>query len=85
MTNADAKRQVFYGADVPRPKVRISPDGATALVDDCQDSTGAGIADRDTGKHLTVGVARNHVAVTMKRLLGDDWKVAFVSYTKTPC
>jgi hypothetical protein len=85
MRKADAKRQVFYGAGVPRPTARISPDGGTALVDDCQDGSKAGIADRDSGKRLTVGVARNHVMVTMKRQQGAIWKVAFIAYTKTPC
>jgi len=34
---------------------------------------------------VTVGVPHNHVVVTMKRASNDLWKIAFVSYTKTPC
>jgi hypothetical protein len=85
MRQADTKGQVFYGADVPRPEVRINPDATTALVDDCQDSSNAGIAVKDTEERVTVGVARNHVSVTMKKQPGGPWKVAFIDYTKSPC
>ena len=80
----DAKGQVLYGANKPRPVVSISPDGATAVVNDCQDSTAAGAANRATSQPATKGVARNHVVVTMKRS-SVVWKVYFVSYSKTPC
>ena len=85
MRQADTKGQVFYGADVPRPKVRINPDATTALVDDCQDSSNAGIAVKKTEERVTVGVERNHVSVTMKKQPGAPWKVAFIDYTKSPC
>jgi hypothetical protein len=85
MTQADSKGQVFYGADVPRPTVRINPDATTALVDDCQDSSRAGILDKRTGDRVTVGVARNHVSVTMKKQPGGLWKVFFVDYAKSSC
>ena len=85
MSQGDAKGQVFYGADVPRPTVRINPDDTTALVDDCQDSSHAGLIDKASGKRLTVGVARNHVSVTMKKQPDDLWKVSYVDYSKSPC
>lgn len=85
MVTADRKGQVLYGANLPRPTVKVAPDGGTALIDDCQDSSKAGVATKSTLKPVTAGVARNHVSVTMKRQAGDLWKVAFVSYTKTPC
>lgn len=85
MTQADSKGQVFYGSDVPRPVARINPDATTGLVDDCQDSSRAGVAERATGKRVTVGVARNHVSVTMKKQPGEQWKVAFIDYAKSPC
>lgn len=85
MRNADAKGQVFYGADVPRPTVRINPDATTALVNDCQDSSKAGIAEKATGKRLTVGTPRNRVSVTMKKKPGELWKVAYVDYAKSSC
>lgn len=86
MATADRKGQVFYGQDIPRPRLlRFSDQQGVAVVDDCQDSSHSGIADKSTGRHLTVGVSRNHAVVTMHR--GDDgqWRVAFVSYTRTKC
>lgn len=86
MLKTDAKGQVFYGAHVPRATTaRISPDAMTGLVNDCQDSTKTGLATRSTMTPVTAGVARNHVVVTMKKAPDGLWKVAFVSYTKTPC
>ncbi|MCW2599477.1 MAG: hypothetical protein JWM02_1306 [Frankiales bacterium] len=84
MSRLDAKGQLLYGANLPRPKAKIATDGKTALVDDCQDSTKAGAATKSTMAPVTVGVARNHVVVTMKKV-DEIWKVVFVSYTKTPC
>jgi hypothetical protein len=85
MSATDRKGQVYYGADRLRAtQASISPDGTTAVVNDCQDSTHSGLASRASGERLTVGVARNHVVVTMKKSSGV-WKVAFVAYTKTPC
>ena len=82
----DDAGEVFYGAHVPNPEpVPISPDGKTALVDDCQDSTGTGLASRSTMEPKTRGVPNNHVNVTMKKSSDGVWKVAFVAYTKTPC
>ena len=82
----DDAGEVFYGAHVPNPEpVPISPDGKTALVDDCQDSTGTGLASRSTREPKTRGVPNNHVNVTMKKSSDGVWKVAFVAYTKTPC
>lgn len=86
MAANDASGEVFYGAHQPDPqRTGISPDGKTALVDDCQDSTRTGLADRRTLKPKTRGVARNHVDVTMKKAGDGLWKVAFIAYTKTPC
>lgn len=85
MRQADAKGQVFYGTNMPRPEVRINPDATTALVDDCQDSSNAGIAVKETQERVTVGVERNHVSVTMKKQPGGPWKVAFIDYAKSPC
>lgn len=85
MAASDANARVFYGADVPRASAAsISPDRSRAVIDDCLDSSGSGDANRQTGKRLTVGVARNHVVVTMAATAGT-WRVYFVSYPKTPC
>jgi hypothetical protein len=86
MATADTKGQVFYGQDALRPRLlRLSVQQGVAVVDDCQDSSHSGLADRSTGRHLTVGVARNHVVVTMHRADDDRWRVAFVSYSRTKC
>ena len=85
MASADSKGQVFYGRNMPRPRIlRSSLDQGVIVVDDCQDSSHAGLADRKTGKRLTVGVARNHVVATLHQLAGT-WKVVFVSYSSTKC
>lgn len=85
MEKLDHKGEVLYGADIPRPKPHVALNGMTAVLDDCQDSTNAGAARRGTMTPVTVGVARNHVVVTMKTVANGSWKIAFISYTKTPC
>lgn len=85
MAKIDAEGKIYYGADVPRAlQASLSPDGSTAVVNDCQDSRDSGLARRSDMAPLTRGVARNHVVVTMKKT-SDLWKVYFVSYSKTPC
>ena len=85
MAKTDAKGQVYYGADVPRATAAsVSPDGLTAVVNDCQDSRNSGVARKSDLAPLTRGVARNHVVVTLKKVTGV-WKVYFVSYSKTSC
>lgn len=86
MSKNDQEGQVFYGAQILHPKpIRVALDGTTAVVDDCQDSRRTGLATKARMAPVTVGVAHNHVVVTMKRSADDLWKVAFVSYTPTPC
>lgn len=80
----DSKGQVLYGSNKPRPVASVSSVGATAVVDDCQDSSAAGAANRADSQPVTKGVGRNHVVVTMKKS-SDLWKVYFISYSKTPC
>jgi hypothetical protein len=85
MATTDAKGQQFYGANVPRAsQAEVTPDGMRAVVDDCQDTSQAGLAEKATGNRLTVGVPRSHVVVTLQRT-GGVWKVSFVSYPKAPC
>ena len=85
MATADRKGQAFYGEDKPRPRLlRMSAQKGVAVVDDCQDSSHSGLANRKTGQRLTVGVKRNHVVVTM-HFTDGLWRVAFVSYSKTKC
>jgi hypothetical protein len=85
MAMVEARQRRFYGADLPRAATAsISPDSLRSVVDDCQDSSHAGLSDGATGRRLTYGSARNHVVVTMNKASGI-WKVYFVSYVKTPC
>jgi hypothetical protein len=85
MSAAASKGQVFYGRDKLRPRLtQLSDARGVAVVDDCQDSRGSGLAERSNGRKITAGVARNHVVTTMHRVNGR-WLVAFVSYTKTAC
>jgi hypothetical protein len=84
MRKLDSQSRVLYGENKPRPQITLAPDGGSAVINDCQDSSAAGTADSKTKARLTVGIARNHVVVTMRRQSGT-WKVYFVSYSKTPC
>lgn len=84
LAGLDAKGQVLYGSNLPRPNPKIAPDGLTAVVDDCQNSTMAGVANATTMARISAGVPRNHVVVTSKKSDGT-WKIAFVAYTRTPC
>lgn len=85
MARGDRQGTVFYGADRPRPKVaRLSVQQGIAVINDCQDSSRAGNADRSTGRHLTVGVARHLVTATM-HLVQGSWRVAFVTYQDAHC
>jgi hypothetical protein len=54
------------------------------VINDCQDSSHAGNADRATGKRLTVGVPRHPVTATM-HLVDGTWRVAFVAYQDAHC
>jgi hypothetical protein len=85
MSRGDNQGTVFYGADQPRPHVaRLSVQQGIAVINDCQDSSHAGNADRSTGRRLTVGVARHPVTATM-HLVQGTWRVAFVSYQDAHC
>ena len=78
--------RAFYGVDVPRPKIeQLSTEQSLAVVDDCQDSSGSGVIELATHRKLTKGTVRNHVVVTLHREADGLWRVAFVSYPKTPC
>jgi hypothetical protein len=81
-----ARGRVFYGAEVPRPRVQqLSTSKGVAVINDCQDASHAGVEDLKTGQKYTVGVARNHVVATMHRGTDGIWRVAFVSYPKSKC
>jgi hypothetical protein len=78
--------QWYYGANLPRPRLESSSVSAgVAVVDDCQDSSGAGLGSVSSGQRITVGVERNHVVATLHRMPDGVWRVVFVSYPKTSC
>jgi len=86
MAHADQLGQVFFGQDVPRPKIAVfSLPRGIAVIDDCADSRSTGLQDRKTGRHLTVGVSRNHIVATMHLGADGEWRVVFVTYPKTSC
>ena len=86
MRRADGQGEVFYGQDVPRPTVQtISEDRGVAVIRDCQDSSHAGNAKRDTGRPVTVGVARHPVVATMHLMQDGQWRVVYVAYPKGSC
>src|SRR3954469_4601825 len=85
MARGDRAETVFYGEDQPRPTIaQLSIPQGLAVIRDCQDSSHSGNADRRTGRHLTVGVARHLVIATM-HVSGGTWRVAFVSYKQSKC
>jgi len=85
MARGDRAGTVFYGEDQPRPTIaQMSIPQGLAVIRDCQDSSHSGNADRRTGRHLTVGVARHLVIATM-HVSGGTWRVAFVSYKQSKC
>jgi hypothetical protein len=78
--------QWYYGANLPRPTVAsTSVSRGVAVIDDCQDSSHAGLSSISTGQPVTVGVARNHVVATLHRMDDGVWRIVFISYPKTPC
>jgi hypothetical protein len=85
MAQGDRKGTVFYGQDLPRPRIAsLSVQQGIAVIDDCQDSSHAGNKERTTGRRLTVGVARHQVTATM-HLVEGQWRVAFVTYEDSRC
>ena len=85
MAQGDRNGTVFYGQDIPRPRVvSLSSQQGLAVIRDCQNSSRAGNADRKTGRRLTVGVSRHLVISTMNRVDGQ-WRVASVSYKTSRC
>ena len=81
-----SRGRAFYGVDVPRARVTqlLSAQGI-AVIDDCQDSSGSGVMELDSGRRLTKGVAHNHVVSTMHRGGDGIWRVASVEYPKSSC
>lgn len=79
-----AFKKRLYGQNVPKPEVSaLTP--TTATVEDCQDSSKAGVQDLKTGEKLTVGQKRNPVGATLKLDATGAWKIATLAYPGGTC
>jgi len=85
MAKQDSAAKGIYGQNVLSPRLQSSGQTSIAVVTDCQDSSGSGVADRKTGRHLTVGVKRNPAATTLHQGADGTWRVAFVAYGGPSC
>jgi len=75
-TRAQKNRGITrYGEVISRPTV-VSISGASARVRDCQGADKSGQADVRTGRHLTVGVARNPLTGSLARGADGRWRVS---------
>ncbi|MCX2729446.1 hypothetical protein OOZ19_04280 [Saccharopolyspora sp. NFXS83] len=63
--------------------VRLTGD--SAVVTDCQDSSGSGQADAVSGEPKTAGVARNAVSGTVERGPDGTWRVTRIDYPQGGC
>jgi hypothetical protein len=73
-----SKGQALYGVNVPRVQ-HVDVSDSRATIQDCQQSSAAGVEDVSTHRKVTVGVDRHPVTATLL-LRGTDWKVSVVSY-----
>lgn len=74
----------LYGAVHPRiSDIRLEED--SAVVTDCQDSSGSGQADAASGERRTVGVARNAVSGSLQRGSDGAWRVTRIDYPQGGC
>ena len=75
-----------YGRTVPRaPKVTLAAGGKSATVRDCADFSRTGLANAETKKPRTVGVARTPISAVL--LLGSDrrWRISRVTFLGGSC
>jgi hypothetical protein len=84
LARMDTAGEVLFGHPKSRdPRVTINGDTATLV--DCQDSSDSGRKKQSTGRVLSVGVPRVEATVMIRR--GDDemWRVSEVVYGSTSC
>jgi hypothetical protein len=76
-----------YGSVVLDPySIEFSADGASAVIQDCQDQTGFGSLYVATGKKRTVGIAGNHAQAGLVRGPDGVWRVQTLQYVENvPC
>ncbi len=86
MAKQDANGQRIWGYDTPRvSEANVQVGDSSAVVHDCQDASHGGVADRASGRHLTVGKVRTPVVATLHRGTDRGWRVVYVSYPKSSC
>jgi hypothetical protein len=73
-----------YGVVVPHPSV-VAVQGGRASVLDCQDASGSGELDLDTGLPQTVGGARMPLAGTLLRGADGRWLVSQLRHLDGSC
>jgi hypothetical protein len=73
-----------FGTVVPHPRVAAASVGRASVLD-CQDASGSGELDVDTGLPRSTGSARTALAGTLS--LGPDgvWRVSQLRYLEEPC
>lgn len=71
--------EVAEGSPVLRNPTVASIDGDTAVVHDCQDTTGVVGKNIETGEILTVGMAEDSIEQTLQKVDGT-WKVVATAY-----
>lgn len=81
MRASDNVGQVGYGEVIPHPRIK-SIEGAVAFLRDCQDGSKAGRKERDTGRIVTRGTARDLAEVTLRHGPDGAWRVATIDYPR---
>ncbi|MCI0686528.1 MAG: hypothetical protein L0Y54_04710 [Sporichthyaceae bacterium] len=84
LARMDRAGEILFGKLITRSP-RVTMNGNSATVVDCQDTSESGRKLRSTDKVLSVGVSRVEATVTLK--LGSDhvWRVSEVEYGTTSC
>lgn len=73
-----------YGVVRPRPVI-VAQTTRSASVVDCQDASGSGVLDIDTGLPRSRGAARTAVSATLLRSPDGTWRVSDARYLDGPC
>lgn len=73
-----------YGVVRPRPTV-VGLDRDRASIVDCQDASGSGVVDSDTGLAVSVGSAHTPVAAVLVRDRRGTWRVSEARYLDGGC
>lgn len=86
MQGQDRHGEMIYGRNLPRARITsLSVKQRIAVFWDCQDSSHSGVESKATHEPLTVGTPRNLVVTTMQLGVDGRWRVAYVTYPRSPC